>query len=108
MAIQEWFEYDGEPHHFQAVLQAPDSATQENLDAFYQILSGVKRLSSWLDAIVIGNRRAFRQELALVSGTVASTRLDAPPAGWPEPYPSKRAALYGALCRTRIHPKRID
>ena len=50
--IEEWFDYGGEPHHFRAVIRMRAGVTQESLEEFRRILTGVKRLSSWLDGII--------------------------------------------------------
>lgn len=50
--IIEWFEYEGEPGHFK-VLSSNPSITNENLTAFLNILSKVKRASAHLDGIQI-------------------------------------------------------
>lgn len=51
--VEEWFDYGGQPHHFRARIQAGGAVKQEDLERFLWIVSGVKRLSSWLDCIVI-------------------------------------------------------
>lgn len=51
--IEEWFDYGGRPHHFRARIQAGGAVAREALERFLWIVSGVKRLSSWLDCIVI-------------------------------------------------------
>lgn len=51
--ISEWFDYDGEPHHFRAFVgNDGDAVTQEDLDEFRRAVASVKRLSSWLDSII--------------------------------------------------------
>lgn len=50
--IEEWFDYEGDPHHFRALIQIRNSITKENLEEFRRILSSIKRLSSWLDGII--------------------------------------------------------
>ena len=49
--IEEWYEYDGEPHHFRAYVGDGGEVGPEELEEFRRILSSVKRLSSWLDDI---------------------------------------------------------
>lgn len=49
--IEEWFEYDGEPHHFRAYVGDGGEVGQGELEEFRRILSSVKRLSSWIDDI---------------------------------------------------------
>lgn len=50
--IKEWFEYGGDPYHFRAYTTNP-SVTQDNVAEFQRILSTVKRLSAWIDDIII-------------------------------------------------------
>ncbi len=50
--IEEWFDYEGEPHHFRALIQVRNSITEESLEEFRRILGRIKRLSSWLDGII--------------------------------------------------------
>lgn len=51
--ISEWFDYDGEPHHFRAFVgNDGDAVTPEDLDEFRRAVASVKRLSSWLDSII--------------------------------------------------------
>jgi len=51
--VRHWYEYGGEPHRFR-VLSSNPSITNERFAEFLRILSTVKRLSSWLDGILIG------------------------------------------------------
>ena len=50
--ISEWFEYGGEPFHFKAHT-TNSSITQDDVEEFTQVLSTVKRLSAWLDDIIL-------------------------------------------------------
>lgn len=52
--IEEWYDYEGDPHHFRAYVGSDGSAaiTPENLQGFRRMVASVKRLSSWLDDIV--------------------------------------------------------
>lgn len=52
--MEEWFDYEGDPHHFRAYVGNDGSSTitQENLREFRRMVASVKRLSSWLDDIV--------------------------------------------------------
>lgn len=50
--ISEWFNYGGEPHHFQVMVAGAGGVTAKSLDEFNQLLVGIKRLSSWLDSII--------------------------------------------------------
>lgn len=50
--IAEWWEYGGEPHHFKAHTTNP-AITLDDVEEFRRVLGSVKRLSSWLDEIVL-------------------------------------------------------
>lgn len=50
--IKEWYEYDGKPHHFKAHTTNP-SITSDDVEEFRRVLGSVKRLSAWLDEIVL-------------------------------------------------------
>ena len=52
--IEEWFTYDGDPHHFRVRVQ--NDGSFRSLDAladFLRLVDAVKRLSSWLDEIIV-------------------------------------------------------
>lgn len=61
--IEEWFEYDGEPGHFQ-VLSSNPSINNERLTEFLNLLNKVKRASAKLDSIVL----TLDAELVLSTG----------------------------------------
>ncbi len=48
--IEEWFAYDGAPHHFRAYVGG--RVDEASLLEFRRALSSVQRLSSWLDDII--------------------------------------------------------
>lgn len=50
--IEEWFDYEGRPHHFRAYV-GDGRVDLRDLEEFLQVLKYVKRLSSWLDEIII-------------------------------------------------------
>ncbi len=50
--IEEWNEYNGEPHHFRAYVGDGGEVEPGELEEFRRVLSSVKRLSSWLDDII--------------------------------------------------------
>lgn len=50
--IKEWFDYGGKPYHFKAYTTNP-KITTEDVDEFRRVLGSVKRLSAWLDEIVL-------------------------------------------------------
>lgn len=51
-AIQEWFEYDGDPGYFRIVTGNPQ-VTGETLDKFARTAQNVKRLSAWLEQVLV-------------------------------------------------------
>ena len=50
--IEEWYEYDGGPHHCRAYVGDGGEVGPGELEEFRRVLSSVKRLSSWLDDII--------------------------------------------------------
>lgn len=51
--IQEWFDYDGNAHHFRAYVgQDGGQIDPGDLEEFRRVLGSVKRLSSWLDEVI--------------------------------------------------------
>lgn len=53
--IKEWFEYNGEPHHFRVIVENME-AVEKLLGEFLNVLRAVKRLSSWLDSVTVLQR----------------------------------------------------
>lgn len=53
--IKEWFEYNGEPHHFRVIVENTE-AVEKLLGEFLNVLRAVKRLSSWLDSVTVLQR----------------------------------------------------
>ena len=52
--IDEWFNYDGDPHHFRVYVRNDGTfRSLEGLADFLRIIAIVKRLSSWLDTIIV-------------------------------------------------------
>lgn len=49
--IQEWFDYNGEPHHFQVDIPITGMISPEIMEELRRTISTVKRLTSWLDSI---------------------------------------------------------
>ena len=49
-AVEEWWEYGGDPGHFRIRIQA-QSLTQDQIDMFTRKVRWVKRASAWLDSI---------------------------------------------------------
>lgn len=133
--IEEWFDYDGEPHHFRAVIgQEDDGVDQTQVEEFTRLLGDVKRLSSWLDQMVVAIRRAYRYELPFRFGGAAGTVLKGDtdsggqfqtriPAAYgafasaglvgPPPETERRGtgaarAVPGVFSHSLIRPKRVD
>lgn len=50
--VEEWFQYGGEPHHFQVVIELRNAKEPANIGEIVRAITMVKRLSSWLDGIV--------------------------------------------------------
>lgn len=50
--ISEWWEYDGSPYHFKAHTTNP-AITSDDVEEFKRVLGAVKRLSAWLDEIIL-------------------------------------------------------
>jgi phage tail protein, P2 protein I family len=50
--IREWYEYGGEPYHFKAYTTNP-YITEADVEDFRRVLGSVKRLSAWLDDIIL-------------------------------------------------------
>ena len=52
--IQEWFDYQGEPHHFRVTVRNDGTFRSLNgLVEFIRLIDAVKRKSSWLDGIIV-------------------------------------------------------
>lgn len=51
-AVEEWFEYGGEPGYFRVRTSDP-SATNERAQEFVQAVDSIKRLSAWLEAVIL-------------------------------------------------------
>lgn len=50
--ISEWWEYNGSPYHFKVHTTNPE-INSEDVEEFKRVLGAVKRLSAWLDEIVL-------------------------------------------------------
>lgn len=50
--LQEWFDYNGEPHHFKFTTK-DTSILKSDIYGFLSILEKVKRKSQWLDEIIL-------------------------------------------------------
>ena len=61
--IEEWFDYEGNPHHFRAYV---GNGGQVDLAEFRRVLANVKRLSSWLDEVITIS--TFEEEILTFAG----------------------------------------
>lgn len=50
--VEEWFEYGGEPGYFRVQTNDP-SATSEKAEEFVRAVNAVKRLSAWLESVIL-------------------------------------------------------
>ena len=50
--IDEWFNYGGEPHHFQVNIPIAGMITPKMMEELRRMIASVKRLTSWLDSII--------------------------------------------------------
>ncbi len=120
--IEEWFDYDGDPHHFRAIIgQEEDDADQAQVEEFTRLLGDVKRLSSWLDQMVVALRRSYRYELPFRFGGAVGTDLKGDTMSG-ERFQAEIPVAYGAFastrlaentgsgtfCQSHIRPKRIE
>lgn len=51
--VEEWFEYGGQPFHFQVLTNNPE-VTTDRAQEFYRAVGSVKRLTAILESVVIG------------------------------------------------------
>lgn len=77
--IQEWFQYNGSPHHFRVISEDMNKII-DSYDSFKIALNGVKRKSSVLDSIiaVYVNKMTEFCGLACMTGKVYSSSTNAP------------------------------
>ncbi len=50
--IEEWFDYNGEPHHFRVNIPIAGVITPQMMEELRRMIASVKRLTSWLDTII--------------------------------------------------------
>ena len=74
--IEEWYEYDGEPHHFRAYVGDGGEVGPGALEEFRRVLSSVKRLSSWLDDII--TITAMDPDMVTFTGTMGKGYTSTP------------------------------
>lgn len=74
--IEEWYEYDGDPHHFRAYVGDGGEVGPGELEEFRRVLSSVKRLSSWLDDII--TITAMDPDMVTFAGTMGKGYTSTP------------------------------
>lgn len=74
--IGEWYEYDGDPHHFRAYVGDGGEVGPGELEEFRRVLSSVKRLSSWLDDII--TITAMDPDMVTFTGTMGKGYTSTP------------------------------
>lgn len=74
--IEEWYEYDGDPHHFRAYVGDGGEVGPGELEEFRRVLSSVKRLSSWLDDII--TITAMAPDMVTFTGTMGKGYTSTP------------------------------
>ena len=74
--IEEWYEYDGDPHHFRAYVGDGGEVGPGELEEFRRVLSYVKRLSSWLDDII--TITAMDPDMVTFTGTMGKGYTSTP------------------------------
>lgn len=74
--IEEWYEYDGDPHHFRAYVGDGGEVEPGELEEFRRVLSSVKRLSSWLDDII--TITAMDPDMVTFTGTMGKGYTSTP------------------------------
>ena len=91
--IEEWFDYEGEPHHFRAYA-GDGKVDARDLAEFRQVLGNVKRLSSWLDEIII--------TLPVTHGGISITPIPGPRISRATLPPHRHRPPAGQFCVTPI------
>ena len=74
--IEEWYVYDGYPHHFRAYVGDGGEVGPGELEEFRRVLSSVKRLSSWLDDII--TITAMDPDMVTFTGTMGKGYTSTP------------------------------
>ena len=74
--IEEWYEYEGDPHHFRAYVGDGGEVGPGELEEFRRVLSSVKRLSSWLDDII--TITAMDPDMVTFTGTMGKGYTSTP------------------------------
>ena len=74
--IEDWYESDGDPHHFRAYVGDGGEVGPGELEEFRRVLSSVKRLSSWLDDII--TITAMDPDMVTFTGTMGKGYTSTP------------------------------
>ena len=74
--IEDWYEYDGDPHHVRAYVGDGGEVGPGELEEFRRVLSSVKRLSSWLDDII--TITAMDPDMVTFTGTMGKGYTSTP------------------------------
>lgn len=72
--VEEWFEYGGEPGYFRVVTNNT-AATSEQAELFSKAVNSVKRLSAWLETIIIQSTEAMNLHTGFVLHTTDNLTL---------------------------------
>lgn len=102
--IEEWYEYDGDPHHFRAYVGDGGEVKPGELEEFRRVLSSVKRLSSWLDDII--TITTMDPDFVTFTGTMGkgytSTPLPEAPVGYNLDESLYSGGAFGTITQTAI------
>lgn len=72
--VQEWFEYGGDPGYFRVVTNNT-AATSEQAELFSKAVNSVKRLSAWLESIIIQSTETMNLHTGFVLHTTDKLTL---------------------------------
>lgn len=102
--IEEWFDYDGDPHHFRAYVGDGGEVGPGELEEFRRVLASVKRLSSWLDDIITITK--MDPEILTFTGTMGRGYMSTPMPEAPVNYHMQAAlragGTFGTITQTAI------
>ena len=102
--IEEWYEYDGDPHQFRAYVGDGGEVGPGELEEFRRVLASVKRLSSWLDDIITISQ--MDPAALTITGAMGrgymSTALPAAPMDYGMEAPIRAGGVFGTITQTAI------
>lgn len=102
--IEEWFDYDGDPHHFRAYVGDGGEVGPGELEELRRVLASVKRLSSWLDDIITITK--MDPEILTFTGTMGRGYMSTPMPEAPVNYHMQAAlragGTFGTITQTAI------